>query len=400
MRRRIYSVGEVNNYIGRMFADDYLMKSLLVQGEVSNCKHHSSGHIYFTLKDDESSLSCIMFANRRAQGMDFQLSNGQRVIVQGNMSAYVKGGSYSLNALQITLEGVGDLHVQYEELKQRLYEEGLFDHELKKSICKYPKRVGIVTAKTGAAIQDIMNIARRRNPYVQLILYPAKVQGEGAAQTIVNGIQCLDKLGVDTIIIGRGGGSIEDLWAFNEEIVARAIFACQTPIISGTGHEIDNTIADYAADLRAATPSEACELAIPDVMSTIRLLSTKQEILRREMNRKVSYAGMRLESLMRHLQVMNPKQRAILQEKQLEELERKLHFQWNEKLSQRKLRLMMLNSKLNALSPTEKLKNGFGYIADGKEKPVLSASQLVEGDAIRVTLHDGVIHARVVSENE
>ncbi len=266
---RIYSVAQVNHYVKNLFLGDYLLKHLMVKGEISNCKYHSSGHIYFTLKDETGTLACVMFKSKRMGGIDFELMDGQEVVCEGQVSVYERDGRYQLYVDKISLSGGGGLYEAYELLKQKLYEEGLFDFEHKKEIPKYPKRVGIVTAKTGAAIEDIKNIAKRRNPYVQLILYPAKVQGEGAAKTIVRGIEVLDALSVDIIIVGRGGGSIEDLWAFNEEIVARAIFACHTPVISGTGHEIDNTIADYVADLRAPTPSAASEIALPEVMQVL-----------------------------------------------------------------------------------------------------------------------------------
>ena len=261
---KVFSVAQINAYIKRIFQSDYALNRIYIKGEVSNCKYHSSGHIYFSLKDDKSQISCVMFANQRINGLDFEMENGQTVIVSGSISVFERNGTYQLYANEISLDGIGRLYVEFEKLKDKLYREGLFDHEKKKPIPQNPKTIGIVTAKTGAAIHDIMSVAKRRNPYIQLVLYPAQVQGDGAADTIVRGIQTLDRYGVDTIIIGRGGGSIEDLWAFNEEMVARAIYAAKTPIISGTGHEVDTTIADYAADLRAATPTAACELAVPD----------------------------------------------------------------------------------------------------------------------------------------
>ena len=224
----------------------------------------------------KASISCVMFASARYNGLQFELEDGQEVIVDGNVSVYERGGSYQLYAQEICLNGIGELYVAYEMLKQKLYEEGLFDHEIKKPIPKNPKKIGVVTARTGAAIHDIISTAKRRNPYVQLVLYPAKVQGEGASDTIVSGIRTLDQYGVDTIIIGRGGGSIEDLWAFNEENVARAIYEAKTPIISGTGHEVDTTIADYAADLRAATPTAACELAVPDITEVMEGIANRE----------------------------------------------------------------------------------------------------------------------------
>ena len=276
MKSKVFSVTQINTYIKRMFQSDYALRRISIKGQVSNCKYHSSGHIYFSLKDEESQISCVMFVSARYNGLQFELEDGQEVIVDGNVSVYERGGSYQLYAQEIRLNGIGELYVAYEMLKQKLYEEGLFDHEIKKPIPKNPKKIGVVTARTGAAIHDIISTAKRRNPYVQLVLYPAKVQGEGASDTIVSGIRTLDQYGVDTIIIGRGGGSIEDLWAFNEENVARAIYEAKTPIISGTGHEVDTTIADYAADLRAATPTAACELAVPDITEVMEGIANRE----------------------------------------------------------------------------------------------------------------------------
>ena len=252
----IYTIRQVNRYISNMFTQDFMLNRIYVKGEVSNCKYHTSGHIYFTLKDAAGTISGVMFAGNR-RGLAFRMKEGDRVVVTGSIEVYERDGKYQLYAKEITLDGEGDLYLRYEALKHELEEMGMFAQEYKKRIPRYVKRVGIVTASTGAAIQDIRNIASRRNPYVQLILYPALVQGDGAAESIVNGIHALDLLGVDVMIVGRGGGSIEDLWAFNEEIVARAIFECETPVISAVGHETDTTIADYVADLRAPTPSAA-----------------------------------------------------------------------------------------------------------------------------------------------
>ena len=254
MMKNVYSVGQVNTYIKNMFAQDFLLRRLSVKGEVSNCKYHSSEHIYFTLKDGGGTLQAVMFASQR-RGLNFKLAEGQQVVVKGTVDVYERDGKYQLYASEIELSGRGDLYLRFEKLLKELEEMGMFDPQYKRPIPRFAKTVGIVTAPTGAAIRDIMNISHRRNPYVQLILYPALVQGDGAKDSIVKGIRTLDAMGLDVLIVGRGGGSIEDLWAFNEEEVARAIFACNTPVISAVGHETDVTIADYAADLRAPTPS-------------------------------------------------------------------------------------------------------------------------------------------------
>ena len=256
MAGSIYSVAQVNSYIKNLFVQDFLLNRISVRGEVSNCKYHTSGHIYFTLKDKSGTLSAVMFAGQR-KGLTFQLQEGQQVVVTGSIDIYERDGRYQLYAREIKRDGVGDLFERFQKLRDELEEMGMFAAEYKKPIPKYAKTIGIVTASTGAAIHDIINITARRNPYVQLILYPALVQGQDAKFSIVNGIRTLDSMGLDVLIVGRGGGSMEDLWAFNEEIVARAIFECETPVISAVGHETDVTIADYVADLRAPTPSAA-----------------------------------------------------------------------------------------------------------------------------------------------
>ena len=270
--KNTYSVGQVNRYIKNMFTQDYLLQKIYVKGEVSNCKYHTSGHIYFSLKDETGTLNCVMFAGHR-RGLAFAMKNGDKVIVGGSVDVYERDGRYQMYAKEITLEGAGTLYERYLALKQELEDMGMFAQEYKQPIPRFIRRLGVVTAPTGAAVQDIRNISYRRNPYLQIILYPALVQGAGAAESIVKGIQMLDKKDVDVIIVGRGGGSIEDLWAFNEEIVARAIFECSTPIISAVGHETDFTIADFVADLRAPTPSAAAELAVDDYRSVIEAVS-------------------------------------------------------------------------------------------------------------------------------
>ena len=265
--RNVYTVRQVNAYIKNMFSQDFMLNRIYVKGEVSNCKYHTSGHIYFSLKDESGTIACVMFAGQRG-GLSFRMCDGQQVVVLGGVSVYERSGSYQLYAKEIRLDGDGVLYERFQMLKKELEEMGMFAPEYKKPIPAYARRIGVVTAPTGAAIRDIMNIAARRNPFVQLILYPAQVQGEGAKESIIRGIRMLEETGVDVMIVGRGGGSIEDLWAFNEEDVARAIFDCRVPVISAVGHETDTTIADYTADLRAPTPSAAAELAVNDYRQT------------------------------------------------------------------------------------------------------------------------------------
>ncbi len=391
MKNKVFSVTQINTYIKRMFQSDYALRRISIKGQVSNCKYHSSGHIYFSLKDEGSQISCVMFANARYDGLKFELEDGQEVVVDGNISVYERGGSYQLYAQEIRLNGIGELYVAYEMLKQKLYEEGLFDHEKKKPIPKNPKKIGVVTARTGAAIHDIISTAKRRNPYVQLILYPAKVQGDGASDTIVAGIKALDQYGVDIIIVGRGGGSIEDLWAFNEEKVARAIYEVQTPIISGTGHEVDTTIADYAADLRAATPTAACELAVPDIREVMEGIINREYTLRTLLKQVVRRYQMKLQQYQITIANFDPRFQLQEQKMHLAELEEQIHAVMKNKMTDYQHKLELYTKELHGLSPTAKLINGFGYIEGSNGEPVTSVKKVMEGDQISLTISDGTI---------
>ena len=391
MKNKVFSVTQINTYIKRMFQSDYALRRISIKGQVSNCKYHSSGHIYFSLKDEGSQISCVMFANARYDGLKFELEDGQEVVVDGNISVYERGGSYQLYAQEIRLNGIGELYVAYEMLKQKLYEEGLFDHEKKKPIPKNPKKIGVVTARTGAAIHHIISTAKRRNPYVQLILYPAKVQGDGASDTIVAGIKALDQYGVDIIIVGRGGGSIEDLWAFNEEKVARAIYEAQTPIISGTGHEVDTTIADYAADLRAATPTAACELAVPDIREVMEGITNREYTLRTLLKQVVRRYQMKLQQYQITIANFDPRFQLQEQKMHLAELEEQIHAVMKNKMTDYQHKLELYTKELHGLSPTAKLINGFGYIEGSNGEPVTSVKKVMEGDQISLTISDGTI---------
>ena len=391
MKNKVFSVTQINTYIKRMFQSDYALRRISIKAQVSNCKYHSSGHIYFSLKDEGSQISCVMFANARYDGLKFELEDGQEVVVEGNISVYERGGSYQLYAQEIRLNGIGELYVAYEMLKQKLYEEGLFDHEKKKPIPKNPKKIGVVTAMTGAAIHDIISTAKRRNPYVQLILYPAKVQGDGASDTIVAGIKALDQYGVDIIIVGRGGGSIEDLWAFNEEKVARAIYEAQTPIISGTGHEVDTTIADYAADLRAATPTAACELAVPDIREVMEGITNREYTLRTLLKQVVRRYQIKLQQYQITIANFDPRFQLQEQKMHLAELEEQIHAVMKNKMTDYQHKLELYTKELHGLSPTAKLINGFGYIEGSNGEPVTSVKKVMEGDQISLTISDGMI---------
>ncbi len=398
-RKNVYTVGQVNTYIKNMFAQDFLLHRVCVKGEVSNCKYHTSGHIYFTLKDAAGTISGVMFAGNR-RGLAFRMKEGDRVVVTGSIEVYERDGKYQLYAKEITLDGEGDLYLRYEALKRELEEMGMFAQEYKKPIPRYVKRVGIVTAPTGAAIQDIRNIASRRNPYVQLILYPALVQGDGAAESIVNGIHALDLLGVDVMIVGRGGGSIEDLWAFNEEIVARAIFECETPIISAVGHETDTTIADYVADLRAPTPSAAAELAVYDVERLMQDIASCENRLNRLMKNQAVLTKNRLLSYAARLKVLSPEYQLNSKKQYAAELEDRLGRTMRDVLNQKRHRMELLARDMDGLSPLKKLSQGFSFVSDMEGKNLSGVDQVETGDHIKIQMTNGCLEATVDKKEE
>lgn len=389
-----YSVTEINQYIKNLFIKDRILNHIYVKGEVSNCKYHTSGHIYFTMKDAQGQLACVMFAGQR-RGLTFRLEEGHSVIALGSINVYERDGKYQLYASEILLDGLGLLYERFEKLKKDLEAEGLFHPAHKKPIPPYPKRVGIVTASTGAALQDIIHISKRRNPYVQLILFPAQVQGEGAAQSVVKGIQTLDRLGVDTIIIGRGGGSIEDLWAFNEELVARAIYACRTPIISAVGHETDITISDYVADLRAPTPSAAAELAINDYMSYLNKLKDYRSLLTKAMVQKVTYQQNRLKELRLRLFYASPAYQIKQKRQLLMDMEQRLQVRMNQRLKEKRHRLELYIAKLEGLSPLSKLSKGYALVVGEDNKPLQSIQAVSPKELLTISLLDGDIRTRV-----
>lgn len=399
MMKNVYSVGQVNTYIKNMFAQDFMMNRISIKGEISNCKYHTSGILYFTLKDASGTISALMFASD-CKNLSFRMKEGDKVVATGSIRVYERDGKYQLYAREIELDGAGNLYLKYEALKQELEEMGMFAQEYKRPIPKYVKRVGVVTAPTGAAVQDIRNIAARRNPYVQLILYPALVQGDGAIQSIINGIHALDELGVDVMIVGRGGGSIEDLWAFNEEAVARAIFACETPIISAVGHETDTTIADFVADLRAPTPSAAAELAIYDYQAVEVQRKQYYNRMCRNMEQKLSWYYNRLEQLRVRLRYVSPEHKLCDEQRYAAELEEKLLTQMNRLLEQKKHEFAILAGRLDGLSPAKKLSQGYAYVSDMDGKALKDAKNVKVDDTIKIHLLEGSLDAKVTKVTE
>lgn len=397
--RNVYTVRQVNSYIKNMFTQDFMLNRIYVKGEVSNCKYHTSGHIYFSLKDESGTIACVMFAGSRS-GLSFRMQEGQNVIVLGAVSVYERDGKYQLYAKEIVLDGAGRLYERFEALKRKLEEMGMFAPEYKQPIPAYVRRVGIVTAPTGAAVRDIMNISARRNPYVQLILYPALVQGEGAVPSIIRGIQMLEEQQVDVIIVGRGGGSIEDLWAFNEEAVARAIFECSIPIISAVGHETDTLISDFAADLRAPTPSAAAELAVYEYAACEAQMQEYALRLRRQLQQRIQSERRRLEQMAVKLHYAHPRQKLNEQRQYAADLENRLRAQMEKKLQEERHKLALCIEKMNGLSPLKKLNQGYSYVEDQKGRTVRSVSQTAAGDRLWIYVTDGSIEAEVKSVQE
>jgi len=392
--KNVYTVGQLNAYIKNMFTQDYMLQALFVKGEVSNCKYHSSGHIYFTLKDPKGCVSCVMFAGSRA-GLSFRLEEGQQVIVGGVVDVYERDGKYQLYAKQIVLDGAGFLYEKYEQLKRELEEQGMFAREYKQPIPKYIRTLGVVTAQTGAAVRDIIQIATRRNPYVQIVLYPAIVQGEAAAESIVRGIRALERYGVDVMIVGRGGGSIEDLWAFNERIVAQAVFDCSVPIISAVGHETDTTIIDYVSDLRAPTPSAAAELAVADIRQIQGDITACKEALYKLMLRKIQQNREHLRHYEMQLKYVSPEGKIREKKNHSLQLEERLQERMEAVLNRKKHELALYIEKLKGLSPLEKLSSGFSYVEDGMGRNIRSVTQVTPGDLITMRMKDGSILAEV-----
>lgn len=392
--RNVYSVKQVNAYIKNMFNQDFMLNRIYVKGEVSNCKYHTSGHIYFTLKDESGTIACIMFARQRA-GLTFRMQEGQQVIVFGSITTYERDGKYQLYANEVMLDGAGLLYERYETLKKELAEMGMFAKEYKQPIPQYAKRVGIVTAPTGAAIRDIMNVAARRNPYVQLILYPTLVQGDGAKESIIAGIQMLEQKQVDVMIVGRGGGSIEDLWAFNEEEVARAVFECSVPIISAVGHETDTTIIDYVADLRAPTPSAAAELAVFEYHAFTDQLLESERRLKKELFTHIQKERTRIEAYQMRMKYLHPGMKLLQQKQQVVNMEEELRRKMKERIQQARYALSIRIEKMKGLSPLQKLNQGFSYVTDKTGQALTSVEQAVPGETLTVYVMDGKIRAAI-----
>ncbi len=389
-------VSELNGYIKNIIDGDEMLANVYIKGEISNFKRHYSGHLYFTLKDETSLIKCVMFKSY-TNYLNFEPKDGMSVVILGSVSVFERDGVYQVYAKGMEPEGVGALYKAYEKLKAKLSEEGLFDEAHKKPIPILPRAIGVVTSKTGAVIRDIINVTTRRLPNVNIILYPAAVQGEGAAQTIVNGIKYFNKAkNVDTIIIGRGGGSLEDLWPFNEEITARAIYESEIPIISAVGHETDFTIADFVADLRAPTPSAAGELAVPDVLEVRWKLENINKRLANSLRKKVENMRIKYDNLKNSRALKNPYD--ALRQKMIvcDNLYKNIENNFSLKVKDRHIKLVGLIGRLENLSPLKTMLRGYSIVENLDGKVIKSVNDLSKDDEIAIRLNDGKRKAKIL----
>lgn len=400
MKLKTLSVGEVNNYVKKLVENDFILKNLNVKGEISNLKFHSSGHIYFSLKDENSKVNCIMFKNN-AVNLDFRLEEGMKVEIKARLGVYHKEGTYQLYCENIKKAGIGELFEEFHKLKKELSEEGIFDQKYKRALPKFPKRIGIITARTGAAVRDIINVIQRRNKSLDIILYPAKVQGENAEDSIIEGIRYFNnEKSVDVIILGRGGGSIEELWAFNNRDLAYEIFNSRIPTVSAVGHEVDFTISDFVSDTRAPTPSAAGELVSPSLQEMINDLLNKKEFLHRAVDRRFLNAKRDVDLLYKGLKGNNPTHIIEKRIKEVNTLEEKLNFLGKRKIDKAKDKLIALNSILQTLNPLNTLGRGYSVIMDKEDKVINKVSELKKNDMVKVIMKDGSVNIDIKIINE
>ena len=389
MKMKVLKVTEVNSYIKRIFDNDFILSNLSVEGEISNLKYHSSGHIYFSLKDENSKINCVMFKSD-AMSVDFKLADGIKIIVKCRLSNYVKDGSYQLYIKEISESGLGSLHIQFENLKKKLNEEGLFSEDHKKAIPKFIRTLGVITSPTGAAIKDIINVTKRRNDNVDIIIYPALVQGAEAYKTLISGIQYFNKTkNVDAIIIGRGGGSLEELWAFNDEALAREIYKSKIPVISAVGHEVDFTICDFVADIRAATPSSAAEIAIVTKESLREELFNIKSMLNKSINKKLDEEKNNLNNIKRFLHINSPQNIIINSYNTIDGLKWRLNKTLKTKIDMKKEIIFRYNKLLQANNPISILDKGFSVIKDSQGNTIKSKEDLKDG-VYEIILKDGI----------
>lgn len=396
----IYSVSAVNQYIKTTLEGDRQLKSLSVRGEVSNLRIQQSGHIYFDLKDKQSSIKSVIWRSTAAR-LRYQLKNGMQLVAVGRIGVYDVAGQYQLILSSVTPDGAGDLALALEQLKEKLAAEGLFDVANKKKLPSHPKLIGVVTSPSGAVIRDIYNVSKRRDPFSRIILYPAQVQGEGSSKQIAEGIEFFNsRYPVDVLIVGRGGGSAEDLWCFNEEPVVRAIYASRIPVISAVGHETDTTLSDYAADVRASTPSQAAELAVPMISEELSYIRSLQKRLAIAAKAKISMKKQLVEGMLSRTVFKTPERLLERKHQQLDDLSEKLQIMTRLLLDKKRQHLLRTIDRLELMNPVHILKSGYGLLEDSNGQPVTSVDRVSDGDVIKIRLEDGILKAEVLNVEE
>ena len=395
MKYNAVTVTQLNKYLKDKFDEDENLNAILVKGEISNFKNHYTGHLYFTLKDENSLIKCIMFKSY-AEKLNFKPKDGMKVMVFGTVSVFERDGVYQIYAKSMMEDGMGDLHEQFEQLKAKLEKEGLFEQSHKKTIPLYPKVIGVLTSQTGAVIRDIINVSTRRNPNVYIRLLPVPVQGPGAAEQIADKIRIMnEKKLADVLIIGRGGGSLEDLWPFNEEIVARAIYDSEIPIISAVGHETDFTIADFVADLRAPTPSAAAELAVPDIFEVKQKIINYQDRSKLALKKKIEIMKLRFEKIMKSRIFTDPMRKVMDNSIILDDYMKRLENAMKEIKTEKKNKYIELVTKLDSISPLKTLIRGYS-LTEKDGQIIKSTSQINKGDIITIKFSDGEKNAEVL----
>ena len=396
----IYSVSAVNQYIKTTLEGDKQLKSLSVRGEVSNLRIQQSGHIYFDLKDKQSSIKSVIWRSTAAR-LRYQLKNGMQLVAVGRIGVYDVAGQYQLILSSVTPDGAGDLALALEQLKEKLAAEGLFDVANKKKLPSHPKLIGVVTSPSGAVIRDIYNVSKRRDPFSRIILYPAQVQGEGSSKQIAEGIEFFNsRYPVDVLIVGRGGGSAEDLWCFNEEPVVRAIYASRIPVISAVGHETDTTLSDYAADVRASTPSQAAELAVPMISEELGYIRSLQKRLAIAAKAKISMKKQLVEGMLSRTVFKTPERLLERKHQQLDDLSEKLQIMTRLLLDKKRQHLLRTIDRLELMNPVHILKSGYGLLEDSNGQPVTSVDRVSDGEVIKIRLEDGILKAEVLNVEE
>ncbi|MCI6870091.1 MAG: exodeoxyribonuclease VII large subunit [Selenomonadales bacterium] len=396
----IYSVSAVNQYIKTTLEGDRQLKSLSVRGEVSNLRIQQSGHIYFDLKDKQSSIKSVIWRSTAAR-LRYQLKNGMQLVAVGRIGVYDVAGQYQLILSSVTPDGAGDLALALEQLKEKLAAEGLFDAANKKKLPSHPKLIGVVTSPSGAVIRDIYNVSKRRDPFSRIILYPAQVQGEGSSKQIAEGIEFFNsRYPVDVLIVGRGGGSAEDLWCFNEEPVVRAIYASRIPVISAVGHETDTTLSDYAADVRASTPSQAAELAVPMISEELGYIRSLQKRLAIAAKAKISMKKQLVEGMLSRTVFKTPERLLERKHQQLDDLSEKLQIMTRLLLDKKRQHLLRTIDRLELMNPVHILKSGYGLLEDSNGQPVTSVDSVSDGEVIKIRLEDGILKAEVLNVEE